>query len=418
MAQTATTLADVLKDVWTSDKIQKQFLTNDNPLSRFEQTKATMIGKQALVPIHKYGTGGYTSVGAGGGALNAASNQQVDQAAYTLVYHWQPIELEVSALNQGDGAGSLQSVIKAKNFEITNAIGDMRRQCSRQLVTNGDSIVAQAASGGASTSISLVASPSGTAWGYDAIQRGWLYPGMIIDVGTTADTDALLTAGAITAITESDTAPVITTATSITTVAGTHFVYIANPNSTTAANPEMNGLRNLVNTTGALGGLNPATATEEFWAAAKRDTSTTVFSLDLALSLQRAVLQKSGKNFTDIWTGFKQQMNFYSLLQNQVRFAGEMKMGAGDFGGVTWNNMKVDAQPEFLDSDWWCLTLSDFQLITGSIDKPTWASDIFGSTGPLSWKQGFTSGVDAVCYPLQIGLQRRNTQAGATALTA
>jgi hypothetical protein len=52
-------------------------------------------------------------------------------------------------------------------------------------------------------------------------------------------------------------------------------------------------------------------------------------------------------------------MNFYSLLQNQVRFAGEMKMGAGNFGGVTWGNTKVDAYPAVLDTDWFCLTLSD-----------------------------------------------------------
>jgi hypothetical protein len=417
MSQTATSLAAVLKDVWTSDKIQKQFYSDDNPLARFEKVKATMIGKQALVPIHKYGTGGYTSVGSGGGALNAAGAQGVDQAAYTLVYHWQPIELEVSAINQA-GGGNLQSVISAKNFEIENAVADMRRQVTRQLVTNGDSIVAQCATGGASTTVSLVASPSGSAYGYDAIQRNWLYPGALIDIGTTSDTDVLLGNTAITSVSEVAATPTITTATSISTTAGTHFVYIANPNSGTAANPEVNGLRNMVNTSGALGGLNPATAGQEFWQAAARDTTTTVFSLDLVLNLQQAVMQKSGKNFTNVWTGLKQQRNFYSLLQNQVRFAGEMKMGAGEIDKPTWNNMVVDARPAFLDSDWWTLTLEDFQLITGSIDKPTWASDMFGSTAPLNWRQGYTSGVDAVAYPMQVGLQRRNTQAGATGLTS
>lgn len=416
MAQTATNLANVLKDCWTEDTIQKQILINDFPLSRFEKVKATMIGKQALVPIQTWGNAGYTSIGAGGGALNTAGQQSVNQAAYTLVYHNMPIELEVSALNQT--GSNLQGVIEAKNLEIEGAITDMRRQIARQLVTNGDSIVAQCASGGASTTVSLVASPSGTAWGFDALQRYWLQPGGVVDIGTTADTDALVTASTISAVSPVASAPTITIGSSITTVAGTHFVYIPNPNSATAANPENNGLRNIVNTTGALGGLNPATAGQEFWAAAQRDTATTVFSLDLALSLQRSVLQLSGKNFTDIWTGLKQQMNFYSLLQNQVRFMGEMKMGAGDFGGVTWNNMKVDGRPEFLDSDWWTLTLDDFQLITGDITKPTWYSTIFGQTGPLAWKQGFTSGVDAVVYPMQIGVRRRNTHAGATALTA
>jgi hypothetical protein len=127
-------------------------------------------------------------------------------------------------------------------------------------------------------------------------------------------------------------------------------VYIANPNSATAANPELNGLRNIVNTSGALGGLNPSTAGQEFWKAAQRDTSTAVLSLDLALSLHRSVLQKSGKQMSNVWSGYKQQMNFYSLLQNQVRFAGDLRLGAGNFA-TTWAGMQWEGFQEILDSD-------------------------------------------------------------------
>lgn len=417
MAQTATSLADILKDTWTSDRIQKQFYDDHPPLERLEQVQATMIGQQAQVPIHKGRSGGYVSTGPAGGSLNPADQQRVDQAVYTMVYHWFQVDLEVSALNQAGGS-NVQSVIGAKDLEIEGAVNDMRNQCMRQLVTNGDGIVAQCDTGGASTTIELLPSPSGTAWGFDALQRGWLYVGLPIDVGTTADTDALATGAVITAIKEDPADPDITTATSITTASGTHFVYIANPNSTTAANPELNGLRNLVNTTGALGGLNPATGGEEFWAAAKRDTTTSVFSLDLVLDLQRAVMQKSAKYMTDVWTGLKQQSAFYSLLQNQVRFQGEMKLGAGDVGGLVWNNLKVMGYPDILDSDWYCLTLPDFVQIVGAINKPTWASDLEGDGGKLRWKQGQTGFVDGVVYPFQVGLQRRNTHAAATALTA
>lgn len=417
MAQTATSLADVLKDTWTSDRIQRQFYNDHPPLERLEQVQATMIGQQAQVPIHKGRSGGYVSTGPAGGVLNPADQQRVDQAVYTMVYHWFQVDLEVSALNQAGGS-NVQSVIGAKDLEIEGAVNDMRNQCMRQLVTNGDGIVAQCASGGASTTVSLTASPSGTAWGFDALQRGWLYVGLPVDIGTTADTDTLATGAVITGVSEVAATPTITTATSVTTIAGTHNVYIANPNSTTGANPELNGLRNLVNTTGALGGLNPATAGEEFWQAARRDTTTSVFSLDLVLDLQRAVMQKSAKYMTDVWTGLKQQSAFYSLLQNQVRFQGEMKLGAGDVGGLVWNNLAVKGYPDILDSDWYCLTLSDFVQIVGAINKPTWASDLEGDGGKLRWRQGQTGFVDGVVYPFQVGLQRRNTHAAATALTA
>lgn len=417
MAQTATSLADVLKDTWTSDRIQKQFYDDHPPLERLEQVSATMMGQQAQVPIHKGRSGGYVSTGPAGGSLNPADQQRVDQAAYTMVYHWFQVDLEVSALNQAGGS-NVQSVIGAKDLEIEGAVNDMRNQCMRQLVTNGDGIVAQCDTGGASTTVELIASPSGTAYGFDALQRGWLYVGLPVDIGTTADTDALATGSAITAIKEDSTDPDITIGSSISTTNGTHFVYIANPNSTTAANPELNGLRNMVAQTGALGGLNPATAGEEFWQAARRDTTTTAFSLDLVLDLQRAVMQKSSKYMSDVWTGLKQQSAFYSLLQNQVRFQGELKMGAGDVGGLVWNNLVVKGYPDILDSDWYCLTMSDIVRVVGAISKPTWASDLEGSGGVLRWKQGQTGFVDGVVYPFQVGLQRRNTHAAATALVS
>lgn len=417
MAETATSLADVLKEAWTSNRMQKQFEDEANPLKRVQKVQATMIGEQAQVPILKHNAGGYTSFGSAGGSFNTYNNVGVDQATYTLVTHGMPISLEFSALNQAGGQNA-QAVIASKDLAIESALSEVRKQCVRQLVTNGDGIVAQCDTGGASTTVELLASPSGTAWGFDAIQRGWLHTNAIVDIGTTSDTDSLVTGTTITAYKEDSADPDITIGTSISTTSGTHNVYIANPNSATAANSETNGLRNMVNTTGALGGLNPANAGEEFWAAASRDTSTTVFSLDLALNLQRAVLQKSGKFFTDVWTSYKQQQNFYSLLQNQVRFAGEMKMGAGEVGGVTWNNMKVEAYPDILDSDWYSLTLSDFQYIHGAYKQPVWASDIEGAGGRTRWAQNATNFVDAVFHAYQLGVQRRNTSGAATALTA
>ena len=418
MAQTATTLLDVLKENWTSETIQKQFEDGNGPLARIEKVKGTMIGKQAQVPIHKNrNLAGYTSVGASGGSLNAAGSQGVDQATYSLVYHWLQISLDASALAQAGGS-SLQSVIAAKDLEIEGGIENVRHQALRQLVTNGDGIVAQCDTGGASTTVALRPSPSGSYYGYDALVRGWLGVGSFVDIGATNNTDSIVAGATVSAIDDTASAPTITIDSSVSTTAGTDFVYIANPNSGTAANTEMNGLRNIVNTSGAVGGLNPATAGEEFWKAAARDTTTTSFSLDLALSLQRQVMQRSGKAHTDVWTSLKQQANFYSLLQNQVRFTGDTTAEAGSVSTVKWNGMTVDAFPDILDSDWYCLTLSDFVRITGAWGGPKWATEIDGSGGRTQWASGTTTFKDAVCYPIQIGIQRRNTHAAATGLTA
>ena len=418
MAQSASNLSTVLKERWTDDQLQKQFLSDDTPLSRVEKFKATMIGKQAQVPVHVAGaSAGYTTTSTASSALNTAGQQSVNQAAFTLITHAQPVSIDLTALNQAGGS-NLTSVVSAKNLEIEGAISDLRRQATRAFVTNGDSIVAQCDDTSSSTTVALKASPSGTVWGYDALRRGWLQPGMTVDIGSTSNTDSVVGATTISAVGVSASAPTITIGSSVSTTGGTHNVYIANPNSATAANPEINGLRNIVNTSGALGGLNPATAGQEAWQAASRDTSTTVLSLDLALSLQREVMQTSGKNFTNVWTGLKQQANFYSLLQNQVRFTTDTGLNAGHVDTPTWNNMKIEAFPSILDSDWYCLTLSDFVLITGEITSPTWASDLEGSGGRLRWRQGYTDFQDAVFYPFNVGVRRRNTHAAATGLTA
>ena len=101
-----------------------------------------------------------------------------------------------------------------------------------------------------------------------------------------------------------------------------HYVSIANPNSATATNPELNGFRNIVSQTESLGGLDPQNAGEEFWSAASLDTSTTTISLNLANQLARGVQQKTGAANGEVFTSLKQRDAWYELLQNQVRFAG------------------------------------------------------------------------------------------------
>lgn len=417
MAQTVANMTSVIKDVWTSDRLAKQFYNNNPVLDWFNQVDATMIGLQAQVPIHKWRSGGSTSTNAAGGALNAAANQQVDQAYYTMVYLWHQISIETGALNQT--GGNTQSVIGAKLLEVEGAIDDISKQASRQLCSNGDGLIAQCTSGGASTTVSLLGASSGGK-GYDAIVRGWLFPGLPVDVGTTADSDSLATGSTITAVSEDATSPTITIGSSITTTSS-HYVSIANPNSATATAPELNGFKNIVSQTTTLGNINPATAGNEFWKAASVDSSTTTFSLDLALGLQRAVFQKSGKVQSHVITSAKQMANFYSLLQNQVRFAGESGLGAGGVGGLTglsWNGVNVNVYPDITDSEWYHITKEDFVRIVGNYKKPTWTSEIEGNGEGLRWSQGNTNFVEGLVFPLNVGVQRRNTHAAATALTA
>ena len=415
MAQTVASMNSVMKEVWTSDTLIKQFENENSPLKRIKSVKGKMIGKQAQVPIHTGRGSGYATLGAAGGSLNPAGAQPVNVATYTVPYHWTPIEIETAALAQTDSKDA--SVAKAKDLEIEGAIENTEHQIVRQLLTNGDGYVAHCATGGASATVSLTpAASEGAAWGYSALQRGWLDVGQPVDIGTSADSDSLVSGEVITAVSKSAASPSITVSTSISTTAGTHFVSIPNPNSATARNPEMNGLRQIINTTGALGGLNPATAGQEFWQAGDRDTTTTVLSLDLLLSLERAVKQNGGKNLA-LWFGLKQQQNLYSLLQGQIRFTSDGNLSAGAVDSVKWGDKSLDTFADVLDTDVFMVSLDHlFKVTTPGIPEPKWVSDIEGSNSAGLWKQGYTSFGDAVVWPLNIGIERRNVHAAATAL--
>lgn len=419
MASTVANLASVLKDAWTSDRLAKQFYDENPLLAWFNQTSPTMIGAQAQVPIHKGRAGGQTSTGPAGGVLNPADNQKVDQAIYTMVYLWRQIQLETAALNQ---TGNSQSLVAAKDFEIQGAIADISRDASRMLANNGDGLIAQCTTGGAATEVELLPAASG-GLGYDAIVRGWLYPGMLVDIGTTADSDSITTAATITAVEESPTTPSITISASVTTTSS-HYVSVANPNSATATNPELNGLRNLFGSaTSIVGGINPATAGNEYWKPASVDNTTTTFSLDLLLNINRGVYQKTGNGRDGaILMSAKQMTNFYSLLQNQVRFTGERDMGAGGIGnmdGLKWNGMNINVWPDIVDKEIYWVNKADVERIVGNIKKPTWTSELEGGgRNALHWSHGTTAFVEGIVFPFQVGLNRRNRGGAATNLVA
>ena len=174
--------------------------------------------------------------------------------------------------------------------------------------------------------------------------RGWLFPGQNIDVGTVGDTDVLVADAPITAVSYSNpAAPTITTGTAIATTTGTHYVYIPNPNSASAPNPELNGLRQIIGS-GALGGLNPATAGQEFWRGAFNDTTTTVFSLDLPLNLQRYVLQNSNEPGTAVWTGYRSRPRLLqpAPVPDHIRQRQNLAAGASS---PKWNGITSTRSP-------------------------------------------------------------------------
>lgn len=405
---TLATMSAATKETWTQDKLESQ-IYNDNPLlEKLQRVNKGQVGKQILTPILTNNNGGYTVAPAGGSAaLNPASNVGLAQAVWNYTHHYQQIKIESAAIDGTDG--SELSVASVVDTEVEGGVNAIRRQLTRQCFGNGDSLIAQCTSGGASTTVNLQTFALG-GYGYDAIKNGWLYPGLPVDVGTTSSEASLAGDSLITAVSESATAPTITIGTSVTT-STSHYVSIANARLGTAAY-EMNGLRNIVSATADLGGLS--VSAQPTWKAASVDTTTTVLALPTLYAAQRAVYQKTGGQCDYVVFSPKQAENFYNLLQMQVQFATD-QVGAGNVHGTKFAGMGIEVQPDCPDSN--VFFVSSKNLFVVQSDQPYWQSKITGGN-TLEWLQGSTAFVGALFYKAQLASNRRDSHAAITGLVA
>jgi hypothetical protein len=409
MAATVAAYQDVLKEVWTADRLVQQFLDQNDLLKKIEQTERFTVGDKAIVPVHKGRSGGYSAKPAAGGALNGADEQQVDSCEFDFTYHYFEVEIENAAIQKT--AGKASSVAAVIETEMDRATQDLRNQITRQVLGNGDALLAVCGTTTNSTTVNLAT----TGFGYDAIVRGFLYPGLKVDIGTAASEAADADAVTISAVTETSSDPEIVISGSGITTDGSDFVSIANNRSGTTSY-ETNGILQLAgSTTAAFGSLDPDTAGESFWKPANVDTTTTVLTLDKIYENQRKVHQKTGKRPSHIVTSLIQEENVYKQLEMKVRYSGDARLGTGNTEGVSISGSELLALPEVYDRHMFFLTLSD--LFTVSMAKPDWMSSVEGAGGKLRWKQGNTAFVDAAFWYFNLAAKRRNSHAALTALT-
>lgn len=394
---------DALKEVWTQDTLETQFYDKNPFLDKVEKTSSHTIGEKAIVPLKVSRNGGFSAVpSSGSSALNAAGNVGIDAAEYQLKYFYQQVKIEHAAIVQT--AGKAESVANVIDTEMEGATSSIRKQITRQLFGNGDALIAQCTTTSGSTEVELLS----TGYGYDAIVRRWLHPGLTVDIGTTGSEATIVGDTVITAVEKSSSTPSITIGTSVTT-SSDHYVSIANARAGTTSY-EMNGLRNIVSTSSTLGGLG---ASGE-WVAASVDSSTTTLDLPSLEALQEAVLQESGETPTMILTSFRQQRRLYDLLQNQVRFSSD-SVAAGSVASTVWNGMKVEAQVDCPNRQLWMVTPEDF-LITKGSRGAHWLSEFEGK-GQLTQIVNTTAFGGTLAYPIQLGVKRRNRLAGMTNLS-
>lgn len=389
------------KQTWTEDTLYDQLFQGDDLLTRIETTRKFQVGRQAVTPIHVSRNSGYTALAAGGGTLNAAGNQGSKQAIWNYTNHHQQIALEGELI---DGTvNDTLAVVNAIDEEINGGLMDLRRQLSRQVVTNGDAVIATM--GTTTSATTVVLEPIS---GKNAIDRGWLFVNAVVDIGTVANPVLRAAGVAITAI--DPVGLTFTVASAITTATTDQVSYKGSRVAGPVIN-EMNGLHNVVSQTTTLGTLT--VAGESTWVAANADNTSQALTLNLIYDNIRLVQQKIGARPDTIWSGYKQNERLYQLLQTQVHYAGDAPLTTGTMA-VSVGGVPVEAQYDIKDQEMYFLTMKD--LFMCAIDKPYWQNKLTGGE-ILAWIQGTDSFGAKITYRLQLCCRRRNSQACLTNLS-
>jgi hypothetical protein len=414
MATTVANQLDIAKEVWDSDSLEKQFYDDYPFLKQIEKRQRVVIGKRAQVPLHVQRAGGTTvATSAGTTTIHDAGAEVVDQAQYNMTYNYFPVGIQVGALNELTGGPT--SVGDSYENMITGGMSNVRNHVLRQFLT-GHGRIAQCDSGGASTTVELLAEAStsvsaGEVSGTHALQMGWIVPDDHLQVGTIADPDVDTADGVVASVSESITDPDVVLDDSITTTTA-DFVRLAS-NGTSVATIESAGLVTIAGTTNnTVGGID--STTNAFWNPAEVVETQQLPDLPLLLRLARRVTKKTGKGDVYALTGLAQLDNIYQFLQTQVRFTGDKELGAGGSESVKWRGQTINAFPHVPDNHLFYLDMDALEIVLGKFTKPMWLSDVHGS-GMLRDPRS-TLFEDTIMYACGLAARRRNSMASATRL--
>ena len=279
-----------------------------------------LVGNEAVIPLHTSRTSGIGSR-AELDTLPAAGNQDYKKAVFDLKYHYARIQVSGQALHKTSSDSG--AFLRAMQSELDGARNDLALDFARQVYGDGTGQIAQCGTTTASANVVLASD--------EALQKGFLYVGMTVDIGTAADPDTLV---AGTTISDVDVANKIITIGSSITTSSSNFVYRAgNVDPTSGAVKEMDaGLQKLVATAAnSVGGINAASAGNRIWDN-QRDTAGGAISLDnLMIDANKVYNQGvTADQLTALTTpGVARRLFATSDFKSNVRFVNSQQLKGG-----------------------------------------------------------------------------------------
>jgi len=272
---TLTTLSNILKDFYLGP-VQEQLNSEVLLMQLLDVETENLEGNQAVIPLHTSRSGGLGSRGELE-TLPTAGNQAYAKAVYDLKYHYARIQVSGQAISKTkSNAGAFLQAMKSELDYIKN---DIAIDQVRQMYGDGSGQVAQCGSSGPSTTVTL-----GSA---EPIVKGFLYIGMLVDLGTAASPSSLASNDTISAV--NTATPSVTISTSVTVTSSNYFTRAKNVLAGPVVKEVDAGLQKILATAAnTLGGINAASAGNEYWDNL-RDTTGGAISLSVLLQAYNRV---------------------------------------------------------------------------------------------------------------------------------
>ena len=318
----STTLDPILKEFYIPPVVEQL----NNEVLVFQLLDASdeeLVGRRAIVPVHSRRSGG---IGARAeyGTLPVASAQGYANAIYTLKYLYGRAQISGPAIElSADPRGAFLQAFKAELDFLRN---DLTIDLARQVYGDGTGQVVAFATNVSGTVLTVNSA--------EPIRKGFVYINQVLDIGTTANGQAVSTANTVTDVNVAT--PSITVTNAAATTSGTHFGFVSgNVSGTGTVNEIDNGLQKLVSSTAGLtvGTLNSGGAGNSFWDNL-RDTTGGAVSLD---NIQKNINQVkvNGGQIDLMLTSLGLQRAVFNLMQSQVRYVTEPTKLAGGYEALS-----------------------------------------------------------------------------------
>ncbi|HET7455390.1 MAG TPA: hypothetical protein VFJ76_07715 [Solirubrobacterales bacterium] len=381
-AADVTTIEAALKEGWTQDNLEVQFMKEDPVLEAIGVTSPDqMVGEYALTGVHTGRGGGITKVpSTGSKELNAPGPEQTNQAKWKLRRLVGAVEIDTGAIKQTQNKS--QSVANVVDLETEGKISTARKQLTSELMRDQTGLICQLGTNTTTKTLKLATSGE-YGLGVEATMQGWLNEGQLIDIGTTTEEAAIADGVEITAVNDDESEPSITISGSNVSTTGSHYVSIKNGRSGETSY-DINGLRNIASRTSKLGEINPST--ENAWKAAFVDTSGGDLTRQRVISGRRKV-RKKGKRPDWAISSLEQVEVLENETYPQVRFDSTDKQNTGDGESIKIGNLTVQGHEDTPRGDFTYLSKAHLKMLRD--EKPYWHGEKFGS-GILQIKAGTT----------------------------